>query len=91
VFLCAIDSDDRIVDGEWMGYLRSPAATYPFVLQKDGSEVAFAFEGGEEDRSRTSVGRAAMKPGEFFTVFAAVEHQDEEELIFEIVSCHRYE
>ena len=74
-----------------MGYMRSPIATYPFVLRKEGKESELAFEGGEEDKSSTNAGQTAMKPGEFFTVFASVEHPDEEELVFEIVARHVYE
>lgn len=78
VFLCGLDSEHRIIDGEWLGYMRSPIATYPFVLEKEGSDVRLAFEGGEDDKSSTTAGRVPMQPGELFTVFGSVEHDDEE-------------
>jgi hypothetical protein len=65
-------------------------ATYPFVLTKEGADSELAFEGGEADRQKTTFGKHPVKPGEFFTLLGSVEHPDEKEIVFQIVSCHSY-
>src|SRR5689334_3973139 len=80
--LAGIDATGRLVDGEWMGYVRSSGVTYPFVLDDAGARLVW----GPEDRSFTNIGQKTIARGELFTVQAWEPH--EPDYVYEVRTVH---
>lgn len=90
VLLCGLEGGDLIADGEWMGYVRSPWAIYPFVLKKEG-RADVIYEGNEDVRNPTNLGQRPMARGALFTFLPPEDDPQVQEIVFEVVSCHVYE
>jgi len=69
--IAGLNDDDSVVDGQWMGYIRSENMSYPFLLEDGGSRIIY----GPEDSGATNLGRKHLREGEMFTVQAWEEHE----------------
>lgn len=82
IFLCGINDDASLVNGEWFGSVDNSGEIYPFVLER-GQRL---FYGGEENSSeRTNFGERPIQQGSYFTVFG-----DEGESVYQITTVHLY-
>lgn len=61
VLLCGLDSEHRLVDGEWMGYCVDRTGRAPFVLTAAG----FEYEGYTEAHN---FGKRPIIQSELFTI-----------------------
>lgn len=92
VFLGAINADNRLVPGEWMGYLIEDydgPQKYPCVLVTDSDGARFDFCGWESWSDAdpaapypTNVFEKALQVGEYFTIT----DKDEGDLTYQITS-----
>ena len=86
--LCAINANNQIEDGEWIGYIKNESVLYPFIL-KNGTSC---FYGGEEHSFEpTNIGLGPIKVGRLFTISSSPSETKSWESTYEIVSCHSYQ
>ncbi len=84
-FVCGLNTEALIVDGEWMGYIKEDKTYWPFILRNGNA----CFYGGNEPWSeRTNIGQRPMRVGEMFTVDAP--EPGEGPYTYEVTSCHLY-
>lgn len=85
VLLCQIDGANRIVPGEWMGYVKNESYFHPFVFQRS----AVFYYGGEEHWAEpTNIGQRDISVGSFFTLSNDPKDTDSFEATYEITSVH---
>jgi len=64
VILCGLDSSNRIIEGEWMGYCITDGFYHPFILRKKNE----LFFGDEENYYEvTNLNDRSLSIGEYFT------------------------
>ncbi len=86
--LCAINANNQMEDGEWMGYIKNESVLYPFILKNRNS----CFYGGEEySFEPTNIGLGPIEVGRFFTISSSPGETESWESTYEIVSCHSYQ
>lgn len=88
ILVCGVGHNQRIADGEWMGYIQNESVYWPFILKNNES----FFYGGEEHYTEpTNIGRSVIEKGQFFTIFSPPSESSSWQSTYEIVSCHPYE
>lgn len=88
VLVCGIDSNQRLTDGEWMGYIQNQSILWPFILTNGDS----CFYGGEDHYAeQTNVRQGEIQVGRFFTLSSQPGEATAWQSTYEIISCHTYE
>ena len=87
VLVCGLDENQRIAEGEWMGYTHNNSEHYPFLLQRD--PFACLFLGGEEKYCEpTTLFEGPIESGATFTVSNSPKSKDQWSVEYEITSVH---
>ena len=88
VLVCGLDEQDRIADGEWMGYTHNNDIHYPFVLSSERKEKLFV--GGEEKYFEiTSIYDNPLKVGERFSISSAPESDEPWSVKYQITAINK--
>ncbi|MDP2762023.1 MAG: hypothetical protein Q8O64_16780 [Sideroxyarcus sp.] len=86
VLLCGIQTDGSIEPGEWMGYhVGENGFRSPFIIGTKTVYYGFAEESYTET---TNIGERKLKIDEYFSFFRP--SPDQQEFLFQILSCHEY-
>jgi len=81
VLLCRIDTEKKITDGEWFGYVQNEnEAIIPFVLRNQNKFIY----GEQYTPEATNITEKLIEVGTLFTVFS------ETEPTYEIESVHTF-
>lgn len=82
VLLCGIDEQQRILDGEWMGYVKNDGISHPFILKSQNK--LFFYGGDEHDFQSTNIGEKFIRVGHYFSLF------EDSESTYKITNVHPY-
>ncbi|MDP3281733.1 MAG: hypothetical protein Q8M57_11920 [Nitrosomonas sp.] len=84
VLICGLNSENKMEDGEWLGYLKNERTYYPFIL-KDKA----CFYGGEEhEYEPTNLPEKIIEKGCFFTISNGPRDIETWESTYQITSCY---
>lgn len=67
VIVCGIDDENRIVEGEWMGFIHNNDVYHPFRLERS-PKYQLNFGGEEKYYEPTTLGATSIEVGNQFTV-----------------------
>jgi hypothetical protein len=97
--LCALDHEDRVVKGEWMGYSTEKSSPsdkpirYPFIWNPHEGVFDQGWEEGTAQRIPTTFGREPVAVGQLFSTRNDPEFdaRDKWEITWEILTIHTLE
>lgn len=86
--LCGIDSEKKILQGQWMGYYKNGDVWYPFVFETHREQLFFGWD--EHYAEKTNICKRVMQAETMFTV-SGVENGEMWEHTYQILTVHAYD
>jgi hypothetical protein len=85
--IVGLDEANRIVPGEWVGYLKLEQEYIPLVLR---TEDAVLMGGTTDSQFATTLAKRTIKPGEMFSIGADAMTSEKWEAVFQVKVVHEY-